>query len=71
MDIEHVDDDEAVLRLGRDELAVIANALNYVCNAIDLPEFPTLFGVDREEADVLLAEIVTALQRMNTDDRRR
>lgn len=68
MDIEHVADDEAVLRLRRDELVVIANALNYVCNAIDLPEFPTLFGVDREEADALFADVGRVLLRMLSEN---
>ena len=68
MDIEHVADDEAVLRIGRDELVVIANALNYVCNAIDLTEFPTLFGVDRDEADALLADVGRVLLRMLSEN---
>lgn len=67
MDIECAASDEALLRLTRDELVVLANALNTVCNAVDLPEFTTLLGVDQSEAEALLADLAAVLQRMSPD----
>lgn len=67
MDIECAASDEALLRLTRDELVVLANALNTVCNAVDLPEFTTLLGVNRSEAEALLADLAAVLQRMSPD----
>lgn len=67
MDIECAASDEALLRLTRDELVVLANALNTVCNAVDLPEFTTLLCVDRSEAEALLADLAAVLQRMSPD----
>ncbi len=46
------------VQLSRDELGIINNALNEVCNGIDLEgEFDTRMGCTVEEARVLLAKI--------------
>jgi hypothetical protein len=44
----------AELRLTRGELAIINNALNEICHGIDLPEFATRIGAERDEAKRLL-----------------
>jgi hypothetical protein len=46
-----------------EELAVVANALNEVCNGVEIEdfEFSTRLGADREEARELLAAIGSAL----------
>lgn len=51
------------LVLDGDELALIANALNEVCNGLDIEdvEFFTRLGADRDEARGLLAELGLAL----------
>ena len=45
--------------LSREELVLISNALNEVCNGVDIPdwEFQTRLGRTREEARDLLARI--------------
>jgi len=39
------------------ELLIISNALNEVCNGIDIPEFSTRMGVSLEEVQSLLKSI--------------
>lgn len=62
---ERVDGDARTVRvvLGEDELALIANALNEVCNGVEIEdfEFSTRLGVERSEARALLAEVGAAL----------
>jgi hypothetical protein len=40
--------------LSPDDLLTICNALNEVCNGLDMPEFATRMGVEREEVLRLL-----------------
>jgi hypothetical protein len=50
-------DDSFAIELTRDELRILANAVNEVCNgpeAIEGPEFDTRMGATREEAEALL-----------------
>jgi hypothetical protein len=48
--------------LTTDELRIISNALNEVCNGIDLDgEFETRMGVPRERVLVLLSDIQAAI----------
>jgi hypothetical protein len=47
-----------LVELTKDELGIINNALNEVCNGIDLEgEFDTRMGCTVEEAQVVLAKI--------------
>ncbi|MGI8712633.1 MAG: hypothetical protein ACR2NR_05490 [Solirubrobacteraceae bacterium] len=57
------DGDEAVVRLSRQELTLLNNALNEVCNgvAIDDFEFATRLGVGREQAREVLQSISNGL----------
>lgn len=63
--VERVDGDARTVRvvLGEDELVLIANALNEVCNGVEIEdfEFSTRLGVERSEARGLLAEVGAAL----------
>jgi hypothetical protein len=43
--------------MSRDELILINNALNEVCNGIDIREFSTRLGASRSEAEELLDAI--------------
>lgn len=69
MRIEHVDDESRTIQvvLGEDELALIANALNEVCNGAEIEdfEFSTRLGADRSEARELLAEVGAALDTLS------
>ncbi len=49
----------ADVRLSEDELALINNALNEVCNGVHIedPEFRTRLGATREEARNLLSAV--------------
>lgn len=55
---------EATIRCSAAELYVINNALNEVCNALHLDEFPTRMGVEREDAARLLEQVHALVTRM-------
>jgi hypothetical protein len=56
MELKKVDESGAWVVLNPDDLLAICNALNEVCNGLDITEFATRMGVTREEAlDVLKA----------------
>jgi hypothetical protein len=50
-----------VLELSREELEILNNALNEVCNGIDLVEFETRIGCSREYLQALLSQVNRAL----------
>lgn len=52
-----VTDEGAQVAFTDSELVILQNALNEVCNGIDIPEFATRLGAGREEALRLLDEI--------------
>lgn len=62
---EHVDGQARTARLvlDEDELVLIANALNEVCNGVEIEdfEFSTRLGADRDEARALLAAVGVVL----------
>ena len=45
----------------RDELILISNALNEICNGIDLAEFETRLGFTREQAERLMEKVSARL----------
>jgi hypothetical protein len=58
MKIKGVANSMAVIELNSDEIGILNNALNEVCNGISLEgEFDTRMGCTVEEARHLLAEI--------------
>jgi hypothetical protein len=52
-----VEPPKATIELSPGELVIIVNALNEVCNGLDLPDFSTRIGADRQAAERLLAEM--------------
>jgi len=66
--VENVDGQARTVRvlLGEDELALIANALNEVCNGVEIEDFEffTRLGADREEARELLAALGAVLDEL-------
>jgi hypothetical protein len=50
--------DGVTLDLTIDETRILSNALNEICNGIDLDEFELRIGADREAVDALLAQFV-------------
>jgi hypothetical protein len=65
---ESVDGQARTVRLvfGEEELALVANALNEVCNGVEIEDFEffTRLGADREEARELLAALGAALDEL-------
>jgi len=59
MELRKVDERGALVTLSPDELLTISNALNEVCNGLDIAEFATRMGVQREDAQRLLATVST------------
>lgn len=48
------------------DLEMVNNALNEICNGIDLPEFETRIGAKPEDVKALLKSINAALKRADT-----
>lgn len=59
------DKDKVVLEISRDELGVLCNALNEVCNGIEVWEFDTRMGVKIENAKIILASLASILNKDN------
>ena len=57
MELKEIHTRGATVLLTTDELLTISNALNEVCNGIDLPEFATRMGVERAIAECLLKHV--------------
>ena len=49
----------ATVELSLDELRILNNSLNEVCNGLDFPEFTTRMGATLPEVQQLLEEINT------------
>jgi hypothetical protein len=54
MELKKVDECGVLVVLSLDDLLTVCNALNEVCNGMDVPEFATRMGVTRDEALRLL-----------------
>lgn len=60
MQVKRVNQGSAEVALAVNELLLIANAINEVCHALDMPEFATRMGADRDEALRLLLAVQAA-----------
>ena len=65
MTVSEVSSQTASVQLSKEDLVLINNALNEVCNALDVPEFQTRMGADLDQAGALLARISEVLKTMN------
>jgi len=61
MRVERTPDQEFLVWLDRDELVTFNNALNEVCNGMDVWEFSTRMGSQRDRAIELLTQLKRAL----------
>ena len=52
---------EVVVRISKEEAVILNNALNEVCNGIDLPDFETRMGCKEAEAQKLLSAFQSVL----------
>ena len=57
-------DDSITMRLSEGEVYILKNALNEVCNGIDVPEFQTRMGVERDEVEALLGQMSSFLRNL-------
>ena len=51
--------DKILIELSRDELGVLCNALNEVCNGIEVWEFDTRIGIQIGEARMMLKSLTS------------
>ena len=56
MQIERIETDNVLIKFSEDELLILNNALNEVCNALDRAEFFTRMGAELENVKDLLLE---------------
>ncbi|NIG13537.1 hypothetical protein [Pantoea sp. Cy-640] len=54
----------AEINITEEELLILNSALNEICNGIDIAEFETRIGSDRNEVAVLLSKIGNILDQM-------
>jgi len=64
MDTASFDNHKAQVALTRDEILIVNNALNEVCNALDAIEFSTRMGLDIENVQALLKQFGDLYDRM-------
>ena len=57
-------DTTATLTLSLDQLRIIHQALNEVCNALAVPDFETRLGASREEAGAIMRQIRELVQQL-------
>ena len=55
----------AEISFSESELLILNAALNEICNGIDLEEFETRMGSDREEVSILLGKIGFVLDKIS------
>jgi hypothetical protein len=64
MRVDQITSEGAIILVTKEELVTLSNALNEVCNGLDLPEFATRIGTSREEAESLLSTLSELYDRM-------
>jgi hypothetical protein len=63
MKIEKITDGSFVIRANVDELLILNNTLNEVCNGLPLKDFETRIGAPLLAVELLLKEVSEALDR--------
>jgi len=66
MEVINAVSERSQVDFGRDEILILNAALNEVCNGIAVFEFETRIGANRERVAVLLKEIGTLLDKMDS-----
>jgi len=67
MNIQSVNHDGAIIALTADEVMIIANALNEVCNGLDIEEFSIRMGATYPEVDQLRVRLEGIYRRQEGD----
>ena len=58
MRVISVDETGGTVHLSKDDARLVSNALNKVCNALDVREFATRMGADLGDARVILNQFL-------------
>ena len=66
MNIVKIAAEQSQTVMTHEELFIITAALNEICNGIDIFEFETRIGSERERVALLLKEMVSLLDKMST-----
>ncbi|CNI52208.1 Uncharacterised protein [Yersinia massiliensis] len=66
MDLLSVTKSNADINITENELLILNSALNEVCNGIDIAEFETRIGSERDKVAVLLSKIGSILDQMSS-----
>jgi hypothetical protein len=65
MELMRVEQGEAHVRVAPQELLILNNALNEVCNGIDVPEFETRMGVALAQVRSLLSSVQLVIDELD------
>ncbi|MCA2537996.1 MAG: hypothetical protein IM550_01705 [Microcystis sp. M54BS1] len=60
-----INKDKIILELSKNELGVLKNALNEVCNGIEVWEFHTRMGIKIEKANLMLDSLISIYNQTN------
>ncbi|CNL96451.1 hypothetical protein [Yersinia aleksiciae] len=66
MDLLSVTKSNADINITESELLILNSALNEVCNGIDIAEFETRIGSERDNIAALLSKIGSILDQMSS-----
>ena len=66
MDLLAVTKSNADISITESELLILNSALNEVCNGIDITEFETRIGSERDNVAALLSKIGSVLDQMSS-----
>ena len=61
MDITSPGFGQKEIRMSDEELRIICNCVNEACNGLSIPDFRIRVGAEREEAESMLAKLLSAL----------
>lgn len=65
MDTIKINKDNIILEISKDELAVLGNALNEVCNGIKVREFDIRMGINIDDARNILESLISIYKEAN------
>ena len=57
MEIIEAKENKTIVSLSSTEITILNNALNEICNGVDIPEFETRIGYSRQQVEDLLDQI--------------
>lgn len=65
MDLLSVSNGKVEINIAENELLILNSALNEICNGIDITEFETRIGSDKNDVEVLLSKIGNILDKIS------